>query len=272
VLLGSGGNSVPRQARLVIGGSRRSCTIETGPATLQPEWISGWDGFTLIELMVAIAIIAILVAVLLPVIGNAKRKASEASCRNNLRQLGLAFTMYCDHNDENFPGPGSKDLYGPHPEDWIWWQPSRDVKQSSIVPYIDSFNASLFRCPQDEAAKKLGAGGPLGPLDYAYSYSLTSYDLQGDINPGMSTIITKSGRPYFFKISAVRDPSAKILLVDEDRRTINDSRWVPVNSDFAVNPIADRHAGKGLVVFVDGHVQLVAPDYGMDPAHSNPTF
>jgi prepilin-type N-terminal cleavage/methylation domain-containing protein/prepilin-type processing-associated H-X9-DG protein len=58
----------------------------------------GWRGFTLIELLVVIAIIAILAALLLPALAAAKRRAQETSCKNNLKQLTLAYFMYVSDN------------------------------------------------------------------------------------------------------------------------------------------------------------------------------
>ncbi len=60
-------------------------------------------GFTLIELLVVIAIIAILAAILFPVFANAKERARQAKCLNNLKQLTVAFQAYVDDNNGYTP-------------------------------------------------------------------------------------------------------------------------------------------------------------------------
>lgn len=61
------------------------------------------QGFTLIELLVVIAIIAILAAILFPVFLAAQAKAKQTQCMGNLKQIGIATTLYIDDNGGRFP-------------------------------------------------------------------------------------------------------------------------------------------------------------------------
>src|SRR5258707_4566767 len=61
------------------------------------------SAFTLIDLLVVIAIIAILAAILFPVFGRARENARRSSCQSNEKQLGVAFAQYTQDYDEKFP-------------------------------------------------------------------------------------------------------------------------------------------------------------------------
>ena len=63
-------------------------------------------GFTLLELLVVMAIIAILVALLIPVLGRAKEKSQRISCAGNLRQINLALLLYRTDHNGLMPPPG----------------------------------------------------------------------------------------------------------------------------------------------------------------------
>jgi prepilin-type N-terminal cleavage/methylation domain-containing protein len=95
-------------------------------------------GFTLIELLVVIAIIAVLVALLLPAVQQAREAARRSSCKNNLKQIGLALHNYNDTHNTLPPGHvwtanvypgGSNDEVGGSDGGWSW--------SAYILPYIE---------------------------------------------------------------------------------------------------------------------------------------
>jgi prepilin-type N-terminal cleavage/methylation domain-containing protein len=176
--------------------------------------------FTLLELLVVISIIAILAALLMPVLSAAKKRAAQSACINNQKQLGLGMQMYLGDNRDIFPGIASG-AYGFHREDWIYWRTNTiypQFDQSPILTSIPGLEKPSLRCPLDISdADRLDVGLPQGP--YLFSYSFNGYGLNSEKkNLGMSSVVdTSSGvtNKYLFTEGAVRNPSGKIMLAEE---------------------------------------------------------
>ena len=252
---------------------------------MHPHRIPGRPGFrpafTLVELLVVIGIIAVLIGILMPALNRAREQGRQVTCLSNLRQLGLAFSMYANENKDRFPRAapqGSQGGLPPLPHDWIHWNWGRDPNQSAIALHMGGFVAEAFRCPSDDVnvrVRDLGGGATEGFFRYSYvmNYYMQNYFAPGvPLDPEAEILRTR-----------VRTPSDKVLLVEEDFVSVDDGNWVGANihpwnnllsirhdlrkkeSDTAASPFPPNREHRGNAAFVDGHAEYTSRAVAHDP-------
>ena len=236
-------------------------------------------GFTLVELLVVVGIIAVLVAILLPSLAKARDNANRVTCLSNLRQIGTAMVAYTMENEGYYPRAAPMNWAGPRPEDWIHWQMEgpivRPLDGSSIAPYLGKpVNPGVFRCPGDDwaAHPSWGDGNPA----FKYSYTMNEW-FHGFWMPPYG-----AGPQTPMRMSGVKVPSRKIIVVEEDERSINDGHWAPSPNWDWLSIRHDRQRRlpdtnqaanwdrRGNVLFADGHGDFVNRRMTWDPANFEP--
>lgn len=146
----------------------------------------GPQAFTLIELLVVISIIALLTAILLPVFFSVRGRARQTVCISNLRQIGMAMSLYADDADDLYPaGTDPSDQYA-NPDIWTRSPYQAQVHQMPflhdiLAPY--THNKELWHCPADSGYTELDISTynnsfntvPLNATPTAYGKYGTSY-------------------------------------------------------------------------------------------------
>ena len=212
-------------------------------------------GFTLLELLIVIAIIMVLAAILYPALGAVRERARQTVCLSNLRQIGTSLHMYAQDYDGIWPTSQFVTLL-PEPPGFatIYWN-------EVLRPYVR--NRQVFYCPNDENKfeRDSSYGWSYPHMPYRWPFTEGETIESGSVSLGSANLDLK------FKC-----PSDVMILTDTIRRwpalfVFWQYAYCPINergshqpgmSRRGVSPfanLADWHSTGSNVLFIDGHTR-----------------
>lgn len=216
--------------------------------------------FTLLELLVVIALVALLATVLLPALAGTRASSKSVQCLNNHRRLMVAWQMYASDNQDRMVSPGD------WVEEWLDWGMNpgntntvilEDPEQSLIARYVRS--ASLFKCPADQYVSP-------AQLSSGWKQRVRSVALNSCLGGGSVVIFYEiPGRSHFVakQLSELvfPGPANTVATLDEHPDSINNAQfsfdpgYALSNARWRDLPASYHDTGAG-VSFADGHAQI----------------
>ena len=195
-------------------------------------------GFTLLELLMVIAIIAILSALLLPVLAKAKAHAHSTTCKNHLHQMGMALKMYVDENRNRYPyflgppGPSYGDATFPggvrgKDKGGVFWS-------TKLFPYYPlNWTNKAFHCPGYKGA----ITGPVHDLQSAYRLGSYAYNYAGTGTHDYTRYYFGLGPMITWEIPPVAEAQIKVpseMLAISDSAFLNAGAYQEAGGDDAL--------------------------------------
>ncbi|MFH1745446.1 MAG: type II secretion system protein [Planctomycetota bacterium] len=197
-------------------------------------------GFTLVELLVAVAVIAILLGILLPSLGAARRAAKQMRCAVNLREIGHAVAIYTDTHNGWLPTAEAAHHGDPGPANW--WENQDLLFTLGLEPLPR--DRSVLVCPADPRPDSY-INGSSKPCWSSFAANASCF--------GMRRGGSKRGRCY----SQVAQPAEALAFCDA--QFSEGEALVVGHQGCVVHAFAYRHQGCAEAVFLDGHVEPITP-------------
>jgi prepilin-type N-terminal cleavage/methylation domain-containing protein/prepilin-type processing-associated H-X9-DG protein len=185
--------------------------------------------FTLIEILIVLAVLAVLAGLMFPVLGHVRQRSQQATCQSNMRQLALAIQQYVKDNDSRYPS-------------WRQWR---------VAALQYGASQQIFQCPTPRA-------NPDYP-DYNLGGIYTNYNYNRRLDAGYpepASLSTQGG----LNESVVTKPSQDLLLKDLDV----DGPVVEGHTDCGTFRIPSLHFGSMNFAFCDGHVKWMPAQQGLE--------
>ncbi|HWL54127.1 MAG TPA: prepilin-type N-terminal cleavage/methylation domain-containing protein [Chthoniobacteraceae bacterium] len=217
-------------------------------------------GFSLTELLAALAVAAVLLGILLPLAGRQRQAAQAGRCAGNLRQLGVALTLYAtENNGYLLPCYIEAGTLGETVGARLWYQALHyanpaTYKGEGILPNAnpnhDPRLLTVYNCPSNPDRI-----GHWGTPSYAYSGAL-----------GMYRPADSEQKPIRIRLTNLDEPSRVVAMVDAGLRTLNPAppnvvcyRTEPTGTfEWRRSVHFDLHPGrKANFLLVDGHVEAI---------------
>jgi len=217
-------------------------------------------GFSLIELMVVVVVIAVLASLLSAALNQTKSRAHQITCLNNLKELNFAWFYYADDNDDELALNRSADrnpseeVFGRRnsTNSWVVGNPKEDTTTEDIVKgtlFQYTKSTSIYHCPSDSSTVVDK------PIPRTRSYSMSTY-LNGDgagVDPMVKTRLAEIRNP---------SPSKMFVFIEEHEASVwsggfyvsPKSRFSLASASWSSTP-SDRHFQGCNVSFADLHVE-----------------